>query len=374
MSVRQQGYPHRLDVGVCASRYGILAVGISNKVKVGMSIDDAKNLLAQLFDQLEIKYPNIHKEMAIGKSMVFMREPLFDWLERYRDVIKDRSVRKIQKCVRGFNDRQFVQSMLQSRLLLRSAIASKNVGRAQEILQVVNRRSGKRVAFAQEEREIARLVDEARARENLIMLLKEDQEVWANRQDIRKLMKSGHLDRNDPVFIEGSKAMATIEELDSALEALNSALENPTVAALSKAIATGQRLQNTHGPFCEDEIKTARAVLVDQTSQSGRDRKTSKVVAAQQVAHWKARRKANAERKKKRALTVQKSAILTPTEHTQVEALDKIIAVAKRLKNKFAHMGTERKEFGLCAIESISESIRSLLPLQIQMKMKMEIC
>ena len=26
-------------------------------------------------------------------------------------------------------------------------------------------------------------------------------------------------------------------------------------------------------------------------------------------------------------------------------------------------MGTERKEFGLCAIESISESIRSLLPL-----------
>ena len=102
VSVRQQGYPHRLDVGVCASRYGILAAGISNKVKVGMSVDDTKNLLVQLFDQLEIKYPNIHKEMAIGKSMVFMREPLFDWLERYRDVIKDRSVRKIQKCVRGF--------------------------------------------------------------------------------------------------------------------------------------------------------------------------------------------------------------------------------------------------------------------------------
>ena len=154
-----------------------------------------------------------------------------------------------------------------------------------------------------------------------------------------------------------------------ALEQARAVLSSATVAteqaqaALSKAIATGQRLQNTHGPFCEDEIKTARAVLVDQTTQSGRDRKTSKVVAAQQVAHWKARRKANAERKKKRALTVQKSAILTPTEHTQVEALDKIIAVAKRLKNKFAHMGTERKEFGLCAIESISESIRSLLPL-----------
>ena len=159
--------------------------------------------------------------------MVFMRAPLFDWLERYRDVIKDRSVRKIQKCVRGYNDRQFVQSMLQSRLLLRSAIASKNVGRAQEILQVVNRRSGKRVAFAHEEREIARLVDEARARENLIMLLKEDQEVWANRQDIRKLMKSGHLDRNDPVFIEGSKAMATIEELDSALRGLEQRPRKP---------------------------------------------------------------------------------------------------------------------------------------------------
>ena len=53
-------------------------------------------------------------------------------------------------------------------------------------------------------------------------------------------MKSGHLDRNDPVFIEGNKAMATIEEMENALEALNSALENPTVAALSKAIATGQ--------------------------------------------------------------------------------------------------------------------------------------
>ena len=92
----------------------------------------------------------------------------------------------------------------------------------------------------QEEREIARLVDEARARENLISLLKDGQELWANRSEIRKLMKSGHLDRNDPVFIEGSKAMATIEEMENALEALNSALENPTVAALSKAIATGQ--------------------------------------------------------------------------------------------------------------------------------------
>ena len=68
--------------------------------------------------------------------------------------------------------------MLQSRNLLRSAIASKNLGRAQEILQVVKRRSGRRVAFVKEEREIARLVDEARTRENLMCVCEDDTKVF----------------------------------------------------------------------------------------------------------------------------------------------------------------------------------------------------
>ncbi len=362
VSVRQQGYPHRIDVGVCAARYGVLVKGMANKVHPNATVDESKALTIEIFNELEFKYPPLKKEMAVGKSMVFMREPLFDWLERYRDVMKDRSVRKIQKCVRGYNDRQFVQSMIQSRNLLRSAIASKNLGRAQEILQVVNRRSGKRVAFVKEEREIARLVDQARTRENLIELLKLEDELWNNRQQLRQLINSGHLEKDDPILNEGKKALVTVDEMDNAIEALNSALENPTVAALSKAIANGQRLQNQYGKFCDEEIQTARTVLADQTSQGGRARQSSQVLAAQQVAHWKARRKANAERKKKRALTMQNNAVLTPTEHKQVEALDRIIAIAKKLKNRWGNGNVEKEEFGLCAIESISESIRGCLP------------
>ena len=252
--------------------------------------------------------------------------------------------------------------MIQSRNLLRSAIASKNLGRAQEILQVVNRRSGKRVAFVKEEREIARLVDQARTRENLIELLKLEDELWNNRQQLRQLINSGHLEKDDPILTEGKKALVTVDEMDNAIEALNSALENPTVAALSKAIANGQRLQNQYGKFCDEEIQTARTVLADQTSQGGRARQSSQVLSAQQVAHWKARRKANAERKKKRALTMQNNTVLTPTEHKQVEALDRIIAIAKKLKNRWGNGNVEKEEFGLCAIESISESIRGCLP------------
>jgi myosin V len=364
VSVRQQGYPHRINVRVCAARYGVLVKSLINKVHNKLELDEAKALTISIFNELELKYPNLKEEMAVGKSMVFMREALFDWLERYRNVMKNRSVRKVQKCIRGYRDRQFVQSMLQSRNLLRSAIASKNLGRAQEILQVVKRRSGRRVAFVKEEREIARLVDEARTRENLIELLKLQDELWANRQVLKQLINSGHLDKNDPVLAEAKKSLATVDEMDNAIEALNCALENPTVAALSKAIATGQRLQNQYGKFCDEEIQTARTVLADQTSQSGRARQSSQVIAAQQAAHWKARRKANAARKKKRALTIQNNAVLTPTEHKQVEALDRIIAIAKKLKNRWGGGNVEKKEYGLCAIEAISESIRGCLPLR----------
>ena len=60
---------------------------------------------------------------------------------------------------------------------------------------------------------------------------------------------SGHLEKDDPILTEGKKALVTVDEMDNAIEALNSALENPTVAALSKAIANGQRLQNQYGKF-----------------------------------------------------------------------------------------------------------------------------
>ena len=59
---------------------------------------------------------------------------------------------------------------------------------------------------------------------------------------------------------------------------------------------------------------------------------------------------------------MQNNAVLTPTEHKQVEALDRIIAIAKKLKNRWGNGNVEKEEFGLCAIESISESIRGCLP------------
>ena len=63
-------------------------------------------------------------------------------------------------------------------------------------------------------------------------------------------------------------------------------------------------------------------------------------------------------------MTIQNNAVLTPTEHKQVEALDRIIAIAKKLKHRWGAGNAEKKEYGLCAIEAISESIRGCLPLR----------
>ena len=82
---------------------------------------------------------------------------------------------------RGFTARSFCRSLAKSRKLLRAAIAARDVSSAQEILQRVKRRTGKRVGFLLEQQQVQKLVDQARQRQKLKEVIEEAKKRRANK-------------------------------------------------------------------------------------------------------------------------------------------------------------------------------------------------
>ena len=136
--VRKQGYPYRLDFDFFVNRYWPSyqqqsVVSLSN-----IMILDLK--LKRILNELEHKCNGISVSSQFGHSKLFIKEPHYAWLERYRDVVRDRASRKIERIVRGQHDRTFVTSLKSYKKLMRNAMDRGDLGKAQELLQTLRTR------------------------------------------------------------------------------------------------------------------------------------------------------------------------------------------------------------------------------------------
>ena len=136
--VRKQGYPYRLDFDFFINRYWPLIS--TAKRRTFTKIHDPKSKVEAYLNELDSKCKGIVALSQFGHSKVFLKEPHYGWLERYRDVVRDRASRKIERIVRGQHDRVFVTSLKSYKKLMRNAMDRGDLGKAQELLQTLKSR------------------------------------------------------------------------------------------------------------------------------------------------------------------------------------------------------------------------------------------
>ena len=90
-------------------------------------------------NELERKCNGISISSQFGHSKLFIKEPHYAWLERYRDVVRDRASVKL-KGLCAVNDRTFVTSLKSYKKLMRNAMDRGDLGKAQELLQTLKTR------------------------------------------------------------------------------------------------------------------------------------------------------------------------------------------------------------------------------------------
>ena len=136
--VRKQGYPYRLDFDFFVNRYWPLIS--TAKRREFIKYHDSKSKVEAYLNELEHKCNGISVSSQFGHSKLFIKEPHYAWLERYRDVVRDRASRKIERIVRGQHDRTFVTSLKSYKKLMRNAMDRGDLGKAQELLQTLRTR------------------------------------------------------------------------------------------------------------------------------------------------------------------------------------------------------------------------------------------
>eukprot|EP00944_MAST-04C_sp_MAST-4C-sp1_P004336 g4336.t1 len=136
--VRKQGYPYRLDFDFFVNRYWPLIS--TAKRREFIKYHDSKSKVEAYLNELEHKCNGISISSQFGHSKLFIKEPHYAWLERYRDVVRDRASRKIERIVRGQHDRTFVTSLKSYKKLMRNAMNRGDLGKAQELLQTLRTR------------------------------------------------------------------------------------------------------------------------------------------------------------------------------------------------------------------------------------------
>ena len=157
--------------------------------------------------------------LLLGRTRVLIPENKFTWLESYRSVIQQRAVYELQRVGRGFSARNFCRSLTKSRKLLRAAIAAGDVESAQNILQRVKQRTGKRVGFLLEQQQVQQLVDQSRQRQKLTEIL----ETAKNQAKNKKLNDNyvSHFWENKNVLIEAHNYLTSEETgLTSAIDSV----------------------------------------------------------------------------------------------------------------------------------------------------------
>jgi hypothetical protein len=392
--IRQQGYPHRFKHHEFIQRYWTVAPhivrGFDYSKKSNHVSELARPFSQSIVDVLEQRVDGFAASgeddsesesitgCLVGRTRVLIPETHFTWLEQYRTVIQARAIYEISRVARGFVARSFCRSLTKSRKLLRAAIAAGDVSSAQELLQRVKRRTGKRVGFLWEQQQIKQLVGQHRQRQKLKVLMeaantkgsKQGQvsHLWEAREQlieahdfltdpITGLASGGTISESDRDLLQSAqRAVGIVEEMTQATAALMKAMEEPTVAGLSRAIAQGTNMQQLHGTYCAETMQLASGVLAETTAAQMANRASSpRRAAAPPLPARRAPAPALPTRKEQAAAV----GVAPETYQRQMEALSAVGTMSMGIKNSWGRMTDDAKLKKLLLIEGLCESLRS---------------
>jgi len=387
--IRKQGYPHRFYHHDFIRRYWTTAPALVREYRPNSSPSAAKDCAQQIVNELERRVPNFAAHDAVdeddestsgclvGNTRVLIPETHFTWLENYRTIIQQRAVYDLQRVGRGFIARTFCRSLTKSRKLLRAAIAAGDVSSAQEILQRVKRRTGKRVGFLLEQQQVQRLVAQHRHRQKLKEVLEAAKAMRANKSskktstsviwDLREQLTDAHeyltsdetglgsslalSDSDRELLFSAKRAVGIVDDMTAARDALMSATETPTVAGLSRAIAQAKNMQQLHGTFCDDLLHTCEILLSDTASSqmAGRPPPTPRRAPPLPAKAPKPSRKQQA----------MENGVDPVVYQAQMEALNAVGSMSSAIKGSWGRMTNDAKLKKLLLIEGLCESLRS---------------
>ena len=399
--IRKQGFPHRFAHREFIRRYWTLAPGIvrgfdfaSSRTGNEADVKRAQGIAGALIHHLEERVPGFARQEGgdmgclIGRTRIFIPEIHFSWLEKYRGVIRERAIYDLQRVGRGFTGRNFCRSLVKSRRLLRAAIAAGDVSGAQQILQRVKKRTGKRVGLQRETRQIEELVAQHRQRQRLLEIIETAAEaqhggpgpdgssrpstLWQSRADLRtahaqltdteKGLTAGgtrDLTSGDAKLLKSAEqALKMIAEMEQVRSGLVVAMEEPTVAGLSRAIARAGDMEKSRGAFCSDELALARQLL-DHSAQSQMEGKRPSVHKAPPLAHVRQSLGMSSQAASAAVEAAVKKGIDPEVYHAQADALNAIGSMSGSLKSTWGRMSNEAKLKKLLLLEGLCESLRS---------------
>lgn len=399
--IRKQGFPHRFSHREFIRRYWTLAPGIVRGLDfTSLREDDesdvkrAQSVVQALIKYLEERVSGFARQdgdsigCLIGRTRVFIPETHFSWLEKYRGVIRERAIYDLQRVGRGFTSRQFCRSLVKSRRLLRAAIAAGDVSGAQQILQRVKKRTGKRVGLQRETRQIEELVAQHRQRQRLLEIIETASEppqtpagldgssqpssLWQNRADLRsafaqltdpqKGLSAGgtrDLTSDDAKLLKSAEqAINLLGAMEQVKRGLVEAMEEPTVAGLSRAIARAVDMEENHGTFCTQELLLARQLL-NHSAESQMEGKRKSVHKAPPLAHVRQSLGISSQAATAEVEAAAEKGIDPEVYHAQADALNAIGSMSGSLKSTWKRMSNEAKLKKLLLLEGLCESLRA---------------
>ena len=161
---------------------------------------------------------------------------------------------------------------------------------------------------------------------------------------------------NGPAATQHNAAVGIVEEMTQATAALMKAMEEPTVAGLSRAIAQGTNMQQLHGTYCAETMQLASGVLAETTAAQMANRASSpRRAAAPPLPARRAPAPALPTRKEQAAAV----GVAPETYQRQMEALSAVGTMSMGIKNSWGRMTDDAKLKKLLLIEGLCESLRS---------------
>ena len=406
--IRKQGFPHRFVHREFIRRYWTLAPAVvhgfdytTSRTDNTSDVEKARGVSEAIIRHIEERVPGFAKQdtesmgCLIGRSKIFIPETHFSWLEKYRDVIRKRAIYDLQRVSRGFTARAFCRSLTKSRRLLRAAIAAGDVSGAQQILQRVKKRTGKRIGLQGETRQVNELVEQHRMRQRLLEIIDtafdgaqtqgadgklKPSTLWQNRGNLRtahskltdpeKGLTAGgtrELTGSDSILLKKAEdAINIVAEMEQARSALVVAMEQPTVASLSRAIARATDMEHVRGTFCSDEINAARQVLNDAAAtqvqsrgKSPRAPRPAPPLPPPSPSFGQSQGVSSQGASAAMVAATSKQGISLEVYHAQSDALNAIGLMSGSLQSTWGRMSTQAKLRKLLLLEGLCESLRS---------------
>ena len=245
-------------------------------------------------------YPSLDSECVVGKTKVLIRELPYQWMEKYLDVVRDRASRLVQKYQRSRKVNSRKNAILSSKHMLKNAIESGDLKRAQELLQIARKKGflnngnegGKgEMSLFREAAAIETMLIQSRAMRQLNNLSQLPvSELWTQRKLLASLVagaQTGDLNRRSSIGDPDELIATSMAILDVCTAMEKSVLE------LDKAILSGnglqasitqvQELSRLHGTYCVVSLNNAKTLLNNQKNGKDNNQSPSFIVTCREV-------------------------------------------------------------------------------------------